>query len=182
MAAFQAQEKTFHYWWVKQAVLLAGPTPAACDRVSSRQFLRFLLDAGVRTFISLQEEDELIRKDNPFYHDRLALLAETLGVETACFRVPITDGTTLNAHTLRLVLDMMDSSIGQGKPVYVHCMEGHGRTGTVMGCWLVRHGLSGEGALRCLRDLRATDTYLASKRSPQQPAQDATVKGWVTGQ
>ena len=33
------------------------------------------------------------------------------------------------------------------EPVYVHCWGGIGRTGTVVGCWLVRHGMTGDEAL-----------------------------------
>ena len=39
------------------------------------------------------------------------------------------------------ILDDVDAALADGGAVYVHCWGGIGRTGTVVGCWLVRHGL-----------------------------------------
>ena len=41
------------------------------------------------------------------------------------------------------ILDAIDKALEDGKNVYVHCWGGIGRTGTVVGCWLVRHGMTG---------------------------------------
>jgi ADP-ribosylglycohydrolase len=38
------------------------------------------------------------------------------------------------------ILDTIDSELQAGHGVYVHCWGGIGRTGTVIGCWLKRHG------------------------------------------
>ena len=46
----------------------------------------------------------------------------------------------------------VDDALGEGRTVYVHCWGGIGRTGTVVGCWLVRHGLTGRGALDQIAD------------------------------
>jgi protein-tyrosine phosphatase len=35
-----------------------------------------------------------------------------------------------------------------GRKIYLHCWGGIGRTGTTVGCYLVRHGNTGEEALR----------------------------------
>ena len=48
---------------------------------------------------------------------------------------------------MRAILDLIESAIDAGAPVYVHCWGGIGRTGTVVCCWLVERGLSGEQAL-----------------------------------
>ena len=48
---------------------------------------------------------------------------------------------------MRAILDLIESAITAEAPVYVHCWGGIGRTGTVVCCWLVERGLSGEQAL-----------------------------------
>ena len=56
---------------------------------------------------------------------------------------------------MNAVLDMLDTALQAGQAVYLHCWAGIGRTGTVVGCYLVRHGLTGEQALARLVTLRA---------------------------
>ena len=46
---------------------------------------------------------------------------------------------------LKHILDEIDGAILNGKTVYVHCLGGIGRTGTVVGCYLVRHGIAAGG-------------------------------------
>lgn len=45
---------------------------------------------------------------------------------------------TPTVDQMRAILDAIDRAAGS--IVYVHCWGGHGRTGTVAGCYLVRHG------------------------------------------
>jgi protein-tyrosine phosphatase len=39
------------------------------------------------------------------------------------------------------ILDTIDQALAEDRPVYVYCWGGHGRTGTVVGCYLRRHDL-----------------------------------------
>ena len=52
------------------------------------------------------------------------------------------------------ILATIRDEIAAGRPVYVHCWGGTGRTGTVAGCWLVEQGLTGDEALRRIAELR----------------------------
>jgi protein-tyrosine phosphatase len=52
-------------------------------------------------------------------------------------RTPIRDGGCPTIDELRAILDRIDAELARGEVVYVHCGGGHGRTGTVVGCWLV---------------------------------------------
>lgn len=79
----------------------------------------------------------------------------------------------------RRILDALDRHLEAGRPVYLHCWGGVGRTGLVVGCWLVRHGLPGEAALRRLAELWQTCPKVSRKpRSPETPAQEAFVRTW----
>jgi len=55
---------------------------------------------------------------------------------------------------MKNISDTIDSALGMGHKVYIHCFAGIGRTGMVAACYLVQHGLSGEAALNELNRLR----------------------------
>ena len=68
------------------------------------------------------------------------------------------------------ILDAIDTSLTGGRLVYVHCWGGVGRTGTVVGCWLLRHGLATRDAvLDTLAQLRQ-HTRSPSERNPMKTA------------
>jgi atypical dual specificity phosphatase len=49
----------------------------------------------------------------------------------------------------------IDNCLEEGRGVAVHCMEGRGRTGTVLAAWLGRkESLSPQDAIRRMYDLR----------------------------
>ena len=67
----------------------------------------------------------------------------------------------------------------EGRRVYVHCWGGLGRTGVVIGCWLVRHGhASGKNVEKVLDGLRVGDRETGGRASPQTPAQFRMMRGW----
>jgi len=55
----------------------------------------------------------------------------------------------------KMLLKKMDAMFAAGEVVAVHCLAGLGRTGTVLGAWLVREGLTAGEALRRLRSIDA---------------------------
>ena len=75
------------------------------------------------------------------------------------------------------ILDAIDSELSTGASVYVHCDAGVGRTSTVMGCWLARHGTTGEAAIEQIASLRAA-AGLPPTRSPETDAQRTLVVDW----
>ena len=79
---------------------------------------------------------------------------------------------------MRSILDAIDSAMGRRLPSYVHCWGGRGRTGTVVGCHLIRPGLaSGEAALAAIERLRRKEET-ADKPSPETDAQRDMVRAW----
>ena len=92
---------------------------------------------------------------------------------------PIPDmGTPTSGYVMR-ILDDIDAAIAAGDRVYVHCWGGVGRTGTVIGCWLVRHELADGDPIARIAALR---TGIAGARpSPETPGQVDLVRGWRRG-
>lgn len=104
----------------------------------------------------------------PLEHDLSLLRGVGITVLVNLTEQPMTD-TAIPAHGLRtlhmgvedrnapplmwmkMLLVRMEKLIDQGEVVAVHCLAGLGRTGTVLGAWLVREGLTAEEALRRLR-------------------------------
>jgi protein-tyrosine phosphatase len=77
------------------------------------------------------------------------------------------------------LLDALDADLASGYKVYLHCWGGIGRTGTTVGCWLVRHGLSGGQALARLNELYQTaEQSRIFPRSPETDDQVNFILGW----
>lgn len=92
---------------------------------------------------------------------------------------PIPDMGTPTAGHVMQILDDIDAVRADGGTVYVHCWGGVGRTGTVIGCWLVRHGLDECDAIARVAKLRRG---LPGRRpSPETDGQAALVRGWKQG-
>jgi len=75
------------------------------------------------------------------------------------------------------ILDTVDSSLELEGSADLNCWGGIGRTGTVVGCWLVRHGLDGGRPLERLAELRR-HVSAPSIASPETAAQCAVMETW----
>lgn len=163
-------------YWVKPGQLMAGEHPGfgrLDDPAPAR--LRRLLDAGITTFLNLAESHDW--QD----YSRL-LMAESAPPEKAIrhIRMPVMDMTIPTEEDMVQMLDTIDEALESGQAVYVHCLAGRGRTGTVVGCYLVRHGMSGQEALDEIARLRKgiPDAF---NRSPETNEQRQMVLNWSVG-
>ena len=164
-------------YWVVPNRLLAGEYPGSHIANRVRPRLATFLDAGIRTFIDLTEEAELNR-----YDPALSELARERGIECRHLRFGIQDMGVPAAELLARILHTIDEEMAAGRPVYVHCWGGIGRTGTVVGCWLVKQGASGEDAIRRIAEMRAA-TPDGRRPSPETEAQRRVIlehaSSWV---
>ncbi|MDE2844508.1 MAG: dual specificity protein phosphatase family protein [Chloroflexota bacterium] len=158
-------------YWVVPGSFLAGEYPRNLDEPSSIEKLAALKEGGVEVFIDLTEEG-----------DRLPY-SQWLDPDTQTHRrFPIRDVSVPSSPELTTaILDTIDDSLAEGKTVYVHCMGGIGRTGTIVGCWLSRHGKSGNEALDRLAVLWEDCPKSAWTRSPETEAQRRYVRDWNDG-
>ena len=167
-------------YWVLPRLLLAGGYPGGMAAKNTERKLDALLEAGLRTFINLIDEDETLLSEAavPSYHALLRQLARRHGAEVTYLRIPIADRTVPSFSVMRQILDTIDRSLREGDPVFVHCWAGLGRTGTVVGCFLKRHGISNAiEVIPKIRELRQ-HTDFAGESSPHTGHQVKLVVNW----
>jgi protein-tyrosine phosphatase len=164
--------------------LLAGVYPGDHDDAAMDAKLRALLDAGISSVLNLMDEEELLERTNGEqfvpYEDRLETLAEGRDKVVEIMRHPIATGATPTEEEMTLILDAIDAEIdGRNSPTFVHCSDGAGRTGLVVGCYLARHNIAvGKEALAKIHELRSSDPLLAEHRSPANIVQERMVTRW----
>jgi hypothetical protein len=129
-------------YWVLPGRLLAGEYPGEYDEETTRKRLDALIEAGFDTFIDLTEPNETAP-----YAGILKEAASAYGVEAGYSRFPIGDFGLPAAGQMNSVLDAIDEGLAAGHKIYLHCWGGIGRTGTTVGCYLVRHGRASSEAL-----------------------------------
>ena len=154
-------------YWVIPGLLLAGEYPRNPDEPSSIEKLQALTDAGITVFIDLTTPaDGLISYRS---------LLQRINASAEHHSFPIPDvSIPQSSETTAKVLDLLDQTMSIGRGVYLHCWGGVGRTGTIVGCWLARHGLSGRMALETLAAFGGIAPNPVSD-SPQRPISSAGI-------
>ena len=170
-------------YWVVPGQFLAGEYPGDADSDVTGRMLRTLLAAGIRTFVDLTDEGEINEdaKVIPAYRTILREISEKSAVQTTYANIPIEDRGIPSPWTLRCILDVIDRSLADENPVYVHCWAGRGRTGTVVGCYLKRHGIAQDAdVIQTLSRLRK-DVPNGKETSPHTNEQIRMVTTWKKG-
>jgi len=150
-------------YWLIPGKFLAGEYPGAKTEAPARAKLNRYLNAGVNVFIDLTEPHELTHYDG-FLQDE----ARRRGLPVEYHRLSIED-TSLpgSPQHMETILNIIDAALAAGQTVYVHCWGGIGRTGTVVGCYLVRHGNTGSEALQEIT--RLWQNMAKKERKPHSP-------------
>jgi hypothetical protein len=162
-------------YWVAPTRLLAGEYPSARWGFQARRRLRALLDAGIRSFVDLTDTDHGVTP----YEGLVKKMAAERGDEVTYRRMPIRDADVPTPDDMADILGHIDREIDAGRPVYLHCLGGIGRTGTVAGCWIVeKEGGSALQALDRIAQLRA-GTRDGFRPSPETPEQREFLARWA---
>jgi len=154
-------------YWVEPERFLAGEYPAHGYGEQLRKRLDAYFDFGINTFIDLTDSNEL-----PFYLPMLKEQAAYYEMDIRYKRFSISDHDIPTIETMQAVLDEIDTSLAEGRKIYLHCLGGIGRTGTVVGCYLVRHGKTGQQALAQLaewwKDVPKSNIWPSSPETKRQ--------------
>ncbi|QQS48539.1 MAG: dual specificity protein phosphatase family protein [Acidobacteriota bacterium] len=161
-------------YWIENGKILAGEYPGAESEDEARKKLRAFLEAGISYFIDLTEEHEPLEPYAGILHSE----AGKAGREVVHRRMPIRDVGVPSVEFMDEIQSVISEAIEEGHTVYVHCWGGVGRTGTVVGCYLVEQGMGGEEAIDHLAKLRA-GTPKAHRKSPETADQEAMIREWV---
>jgi hypothetical protein len=150
-------------FWVVEGAVLAGKYPGPRS-TGEGSFVEPLVELGVRTFLDLTEEGE----------GPLVPYADRLRASVEYHRIAIPDVTTPRPDQVREGIDCIEAGRTRGV-VYVHCRGGCGRTGVVIGAYLVHLGSTPQQALD---EVHAVTRALWHKDCPETEEQVATVLGW----
>jgi protein-tyrosine phosphatase len=153
---------------------LAGEYPGGFNRERVRQRMDSFLETGLNTFINLTGPDEL-----PPYLPVLLEEAKIHHRKVEGIHLPIRDFGLPTREEMLNILNNIDNALEKKRNVYLHCWGGIGRTGTTVGCYLVRHGMTGEQALAQLADWWQTDPRRTwYPRTPETDEQVQFVREW----
>ncbi|OPZ30524.1 MAG: Effector protein hopD2 [Lentisphaerae bacterium ADurb.BinA184] len=161
-------------YWVLPGRLLAGEYPGDWSAATARKRVDGLVAAGIDVFIDLTAEHE-----SGGYVGMLRGRRTPAGHAVSYRRLAIPDFGVPTVEGMREILDLVDRALKARHRIYLHCLGGVGRTGLVVGCWLVRHGHTGEEALaevaRLFRTMPKSDFH---HNSPESDGQQQFVLAW----
>lgn len=156
-------------YWVLPGQLLAGEYPGGAAAKATRARLARLRAAGIECFFDLTQPGEV------------ASYESELPAGTEYLRAPITDHSIPQERAQMVaILEALSRVLDSGRPVYLHCRAGIGRTGMVAGCLLVERGMTGEQALAELDRLWQQSARASQWPSvPETPEQVRYVRAWL---
>jgi predicted protein tyrosine phosphatase len=166
-------------YWVVRGELMAGPHPGGRTIEETAHRLSLLTDAGIRRLINLTLPHE--ERAEQRYEVLIGAAAASTAVDVQAIRFSLFDGSCPSEGAVVELLDAVDACLAAGRPAYVHCMQGLGRTGVAVGCYLVRHErTTPRRAIGAIRRLRSTTRH-AHHPSPLTDEQVARVRTWRPG-
>lgn len=163
------------YWITPKFIAGEYPGDRSGQEDATRKKLRRYLDLDITFFVDLTQEGEKVK-----YEHVLREEAEDMGVgDVGYVRLPVQDFGVPDEQRMKEILDAIDGANDEGRSVYVHCRGGIGRAGTTVGCYLARHGNTGEEALQEVNRLfQNSGRSYESYRSPETDEQERFVREW----
>ncbi len=161
-------------YWVEKDKLLAGSLPGRSTDVSALDQMTLLQQMGIRKIIDLTHPSET---NGSLYLPALQSLNENTEHGIGYANVQVYDMGIPTSTQMHDILAHIADTNKAGHAVYVHCFGGLGRTGTVVGCYLIQQGMDPEAALQHIPELRKA-AGLFNFPSPEALEQVEFVLNW----
>ena len=154
-------------YWIIPGKLLAGEYPASANETEAHEKLDGLKRVGIKTVINLTEENE----HNKYGEKLFDYSSYFTSLKIEVHRMPIKDISVPAKDEMDEIIELIDKSLNKDKPVYFHCWGGVGRTGTVLGCYLLHKNMtSRENVFDYIQYLKRT-TSISNRKSPETEEQ-----------
>ena len=129
-------------WLIPNRVLMSA-YPGDKDSRVATQKIKAVLDAGIRTFVCLQQPDELARFSE--YKSialdefsKLNMEAQERHGPVQLLQFPIPDQSIAVIEEVELFVTDLVERYNRGENMLIHCWGGHGRTGTISAIFLIK--------------------------------------------
>ncbi len=172
-----ATNPIYKSYWVIPRRFRAGEYPGSIQDDEARAKLRWLLAQQIDFYLDLTVPGEADLKPYRLLLDDEASLIQKAVIHK---RLSIQDFSTPSNEEMVGILDAIDTALAEGHNIYLHCFGGKGRTGTVVGCYLTRHGMPGGDALEMIKMFRKNIPE-DSGQSPETEPQRRMVLEWTMG-
>lgn len=169
-------ETHLHYYQPEPSrfpTLYAGQYPGSKHTVLHSIKLGQLIEREIDCVISLMEAEET----SFFTPYTKALKQANPRIELLQF--PIQDMKVPTQKQCETIVEAIEEMLTCNKKVYIHCWGGHGRTGTIIGAWLVAQGYHPKDALDTIKSQRK-QTRFEDQPSPQTSEQVEFVYNFIS--
>jgi len=126
--------------WIEPAILAAGSVPVEEKDIKS------LHKENIRAILTLTERP-ITR-----FREITSSLLETLDI--TYLHIPIPDQFPPTMEQAQQVLNFLNQTKTQGRPTFIHCQAGVGRTGTILHLYYIAEGMTFEEAASKVRSRR----------------------------
>jgi hypothetical protein len=170
----------FRCYPVIPGMLYAGEIPSSVMDELLHLKLNELSRLGVTKIINLTEEGEKNFKGIPLrdYEKHLNNRLNSNGQSMEMIRLSIPDLQIPTVEFMKEILSTIDEYLKNGETVYVHCWGGIGRTGTVVGCFLIESGILSTKNVLPYIDFLKRNTEIHDRNSPETDDQCNFIYSW----